>query len=65
MTTYTIYSESGQELTAGIRSEAEARDTAQALANEMQATVYLDTVPTSTDPDDDEDCGEAIEPEDR
>jgi hypothetical protein len=63
MTIYTIYSHGGQAMNEGIQSETEARRIAQALADETGETVYLDTVPSSTDPDDDEDCGEAIAPQ--
>jgi hypothetical protein len=63
MTTYTIYSEGGQELSGGISSELVARRVAQEFANDLVETVYLDTAPSSTDPDDDTDVGEAIEPE--
>jgi hypothetical protein len=63
MTTYTIYAEGGQELSGGISSELVARRVAQEFANDLVETVYLDTAPSSTDPDDDTDVGEAIEPE--
>lgn len=59
---YAIYSRDGQELTTGLQSEREARRAAQILANDIGDTVYLDAVPTSTDPDDDIDVGEAITP---
>jgi hypothetical protein len=62
MTTYAIYSHDGQELTTCLWGEREARRVAVALANYLGSTVYLDTVPTSTDPDNDEDTGEAIAP---
>lgn len=56
--TYAIYSERGQELTTwGIQGYELAREQAQALADQMAETVYLDTVPSSTDPDEDEDFG--------
>lgn len=61
--TYAIYSGGGQELTAGILGEREARRVAQRLANILCQIVYLDTMPTSTDPNIDEDCGEAVYPE--
>lgn len=57
---YNIYSGDGQALSEEIQSEIEARRIAQATANRLGETVYLDTVPSSTDPDDDEDMGEAI-----
>lgn len=61
---YNIYTGDGQALSEGIQSEIEARRIAQATANRIGKTVYLDTVPSSTDPDDDEDMGEAIAPDD-
>lgn len=60
--TYAIYSDDGQAITTGIQSEITARRTAQSIADEIGQTVYFDTVPTGTDPDDDEDCGEAVHP---
>lgn len=63
MSTYAIYSENGQELSQfAAPTRTQARKIAQRSADEMGETVYLDTVPSSTDPDDDEDTGEAIEP---
>ena len=59
---YAIHSEGGQELAQSRMGYRESRAMAQDLADEMSATVYLDTVPSETDPDDDEDCGEAIAP---
>ena len=61
-TYYAIYAEDGSEISTGIQSEAQARRHAQHVADTTGRTVYLDTVPSSTDPDDDDDCGEAIEP---
>jgi hypothetical protein len=63
MSTYTIYSEGGQEIASSNLGYRETKARAQELANERGETVYLDTTPTSTDPDDDTDVGEAIEPE--
>jgi hypothetical protein len=62
MTTYTISSEGGQEMATIQLCYREAKARAQEIANERGETVYLDTTPTSTDPDDDTDVGEAIEP---
>jgi hypothetical protein len=63
MSTYAIYSEGGQEIASSNLGYRETKARAQEIANERGETVYLDTTPTSTDPDDDTDVGEAIEPE--
>jgi hypothetical protein len=60
--TYAIYSENGQELSQINALYLEARRAAVAYANYTGETVYLDTVPSGTDEDNDEDCGEAIAP---
>jgi hypothetical protein len=62
---YAIYSEGGQELAQSRFGYRESKAMAQDLADELGATVYLDTVPSETDPDDDEDVGEAIAPRSR
>lgn len=62
MAQYAIYSEGGQELTQVDVPEVEARWIAQRMADQLREAVYLDTVPSSTDPDDDADCGEEILP---
>ena len=62
MMSYSVYSEGGQELAAGIQQLDVARRIAQECADETGETVLLDTVPSSTNPEDDEDCGEVIAP---
>lgn len=60
--TYGIYSEGGQEITQLSTTYDEARRVAVTCANRMREAVYLDTVPSSTDPTDDDDVGETIYP---
>ena len=62
ITAYGIYSEGGQEMTQITTTYREARRVATAVAHQLGETVYLDTLPSSTDPGDEEDCGEAIQP---
>lgn len=63
MLTYAVYADDGQELCAGLGTYGAGCMAAQFYANHLQAPVWLDTVPSSANPEDDEDCGEVFEPQ--